>query len=58
MKRFNVSVAAIEPGMFITTGLASGTEFDRHINKAFEKVPQYVKDHYGETVINKCKYKH
>lgn len=57
MKRYNVHVAAIEPGMIPGTNLFTNPEFERSMNASFENAPQYVKDEFGDQVLNECEYR-
>lgn len=52
---FGVKVIVLEPGFF-KTALAGPEENIVRLNKLWEKIPQKVKDDYGEEFFEKCKF--
>lgn len=54
MKSFGVKVACIEPGFF-KTHVTDVAAVENGVKKLWERLPQEVKDDYGQSFLELCK---
>lgn len=55
MKPFGVKVACVEPGFF-KTNMTDMVAVKRNMQKLWDRLPQEVKDDYGQTFLETCKF--
>lgn len=55
MKPFGVKVACIEPGFF-KTNVTDMVAVKGSLQRIWDRLPQEVKDDYGQTFLESCKF--
>lgn len=55
MRSFGVKVSVIEPGYFRTM-ITNVDNLEKNFRSSWEKLPQEIKESYGEGYLRQCKY--
>ena len=55
MQHFGVKVSIIEPGFF-KTGVTRLDLIEADLKRLWDRLPQDVKDSYGENYLDECEY--